>query len=119
MFTSLAGVLANGACLLLLRRHRAGDINMSSVYECSRNDIAANLSVMIAALGVRVFGAGWPSHIAGCTAAALRCACHPRGVERTRPPPACHGRPLTIQQCKRWFAMSCPGRGLHQASGRF
>lgn len=34
---SLAGVTANGVCLWLLWRHRSDDINMSSVYECSRN----------------------------------------------------------------------------------
>lgn len=68
---SLAGVLANGACLLLLRRHRAEDINMSSVYECSRNDIAANLSVMVAALGVWVFGAGWPDLVVATLLAVL------------------------------------------------
>ena len=74
MFTSLAGVLANGKCLLLLRHHREGDINMSSVYECSRNDIAANLSVMIAALGVRVFGAGWPDLVIATLLAVLLLA---------------------------------------------
>jgi Co/Zn/Cd efflux system component len=37
---SVAGLGANGACLLLLWRHRHEDINMSSVFECSRNDIA-------------------------------------------------------------------------------
>lgn len=40
---------ANGACLALLWRHRHEDVNMSSVWECSRNDIAANLAVLLAA----------------------------------------------------------------------
>lgn len=57
---SLAGLAANGLCLYLLWRHRHEDINMSSVYECSRNDIASNLSVIIAAGGVWVFGNHWP-----------------------------------------------------------
>ena len=47
---SLVGVTANGVCLWLLWRHRGDDINMSSVYECSRNDIASNLSVFVAAV---------------------------------------------------------------------
>ena len=68
---SLAGLLANGACLLLLWRHRHEDINMSSVYECSRNDIAANLSVMVAAFGVWVFGAGWPDLVVATLLAVL------------------------------------------------
>lgn len=57
---SLAGVTANGVCLWLLWRHRGDDINMSSVYECSRNDIASNLSVFVAAFGVWIFESGWP-----------------------------------------------------------
>jgi len=33
---------------------------MSSVWECSRNDIASNIAVFIAALGVWATGAAWP-----------------------------------------------------------
>ena len=69
---SLIGVTANGVCLWLLWRHRGDDINMSSVYECSRNDIASNLSVFVAAVGVWVFESGWPDIIvASCLAMLL------------------------------------------------
>jgi Co/Zn/Cd efflux system component len=54
---ALAG---NSACLYLLWRHRHEDVNMSSVWECSRNDIAANLSIFIAAGGVWLTNSGWP-----------------------------------------------------------
>ena len=57
---SLLGLAANGICLYLLWRHRNEDINMSSVWECSRNDIASNLAVLAAALGVWATGSGWP-----------------------------------------------------------
>ena len=57
---SLLGLAANGICLYLLWRHRDEDINMSSVWECSRNDIASNLSVLVAAMGVWLTGSGWP-----------------------------------------------------------
>lgn len=57
---SLVGLAANGTCLFLLWRHRKEDINMSSVWECSRNDIASNLSVFVAAGGVWLTGSGWP-----------------------------------------------------------
>jgi Co/Zn/Cd efflux system component len=46
---SLLGLAVNSLCLILLWRHRQEDVNMSSVWECSRNDIASNLSVFIAA----------------------------------------------------------------------
>jgi Co/Zn/Cd efflux system component len=43
-----------------LWRHRQDDINMSSVWECSRNDIVANLAVFAAAGAVWLFNSGWP-----------------------------------------------------------
>lgn len=57
---SLLALAANGICLYLLTRHRADDVNMSSVWECSRNDIVANLSVFVAAGVVWMTGAAWP-----------------------------------------------------------
>lgn len=68
---SLAGLAANAVCLWLLWQHRSEDINMSSVYECSRNDIAANLSVFLAAGGVWLFQAGWPDLVVASLLAAL------------------------------------------------
>jgi len=57
---SLLGLIANSISLFVLSRHRHEDVNMSSVWECSRNDIATNLSVFIAAGGVWLTGSGWP-----------------------------------------------------------
>lgn len=57
---SLIGLAANSLCLYLLWRHRADDVNMSSVWECSRNDIVSNLSVFLAAGAVWMTGSGWP-----------------------------------------------------------
>lgn len=57
---SLLGLAANSVCLFLLWRHRHEDVNMSSVWECSRNDIASNLAVFVAAGAVWFTGSGWP-----------------------------------------------------------
>ena len=57
---SLLGLAANSICLFVLWRHRKEDVNMSSVWECSRNDIATNLSVFMAAAAVWLTGSGWP-----------------------------------------------------------
>ncbi len=57
---SLLALAANSVCLFLLWRHRHEDVNMSSVWECSRNDIATNLSVLVAAGAVWLTGSGWP-----------------------------------------------------------
>lgn len=60
---SILGLVANSVCLFLLWRHRHADINMSSVWECSRNDIASNTSVFLASVAVWFFGSSWPDII--------------------------------------------------------
>jgi Co/Zn/Cd efflux system component len=67
----LLALAANSLCLLLLWRHRADDINMRSVWLCSRNDIIANISVLFAAVGVWLTGSGWPDILVGLALAAL------------------------------------------------
>jgi len=56
-------LLGNSICLYLLTRHKTDDVNMSSVWECSRNDIASNVSVFIAAGAVWFTQSGWPDII--------------------------------------------------------
>lgn len=68
---SLVALAANGTCLALLWKHRTEDINMSSVWACSRNDIAANLSVLLAAAGVWLTGSAWPDLLVGLALAFL------------------------------------------------
>ena len=45
----ILALVANLICFLLLIRHRNDNINMSSVWLCSRNDIIANTSVLLTA----------------------------------------------------------------------
>ena len=70
-------LLGNITCFLLLFRYRGDDLNMRSTWLCSRNDIIANLSVLVAAVGVKVFDASWPDILVGAAIAALflRSAC--------------------------------------------
>lgn len=65
----LAALTANAACLGLLWRHRSEDINMHSVWICSRNDIVANVSVLAAAGCVWFWRSGWPDIIIGAVLA--------------------------------------------------
>jgi Co/Zn/Cd efflux system component len=51
---------ANGAVAFLLYAFRNGDANMRSVWLCTRNDMIANLAVLLAAIGVFGTKAGWP-----------------------------------------------------------
>jgi Co/Zn/Cd efflux system component len=62
---SLLALAANGTCLALLWKHRREDVNMSSVWECSRNDIASNLAVFVAAGAVWLFDSRWPDLAVG------------------------------------------------------
>jgi len=61
----LLALLANAYCLHLLWKHRVEDVNMRSVWLCSRNDIVANTSVLLAAAGVWVFNNQWPDLLVG------------------------------------------------------
>jgi Co/Zn/Cd efflux system component len=68
------GVLAlaaNGLCLALLWRRRRDDLNMRSAWLCSRNDVTANLAVLLAAAGVVLTGSAWPDVVTGLGIAAM------------------------------------------------
>ena len=70
----LVGILAlaaNAMVLAMLSRHRADDINMRSVWLCSRNDVIANIAILIASVGVRVTDAAWPDISVGVGIALL------------------------------------------------
>jgi Co/Zn/Cd efflux system component len=60
---AIANLIANGVCLYLLTPHRHDNVNMASVWECSRNDVIEGVAVMVAAVGVGVFNSGWPDLI--------------------------------------------------------
>ena len=62
---------ANSVCFALLWRHRAQDINMRSVWLCSRNDLIANSAVLLAALAVRITLSPWPDITIGAFICAI------------------------------------------------
>ena len=64
-------LLGNGICFFLLFRHRSDDLNMRSTWLCSRNDIIANVAVLIAAALVKIFDTSWPDILVGAAIAAL------------------------------------------------
>ncbi|MBS7457917.1 cation transporter [Coralloluteibacterium stylophorae] len=57
---ALLNLAFNGICLWLLTPYRHGDVNMASAWECSRNDVFEGFAVLLAAVGVWLFDAGWP-----------------------------------------------------------
>ena len=70
LFGAIA-LAANVTCLMLLYRHRSRDVNLSSTFECSRNDVIANIGVLAAAGGVYLFNSGWPDILVGGVIAVL------------------------------------------------
>ena len=53
-------LVANAVCLKLLTPHRDGDVNMSSSWECSRNDVIEGVAVIGAAGAVWILDSAWP-----------------------------------------------------------
>lgn len=70
VFGTLA-LVANLACLALLWRFRSMNVNMSSTFECSRNDVVSNLGVLVAAGLVALSGAAWPDLVVGLVIAMI------------------------------------------------
>jgi Co/Zn/Cd efflux system component len=57
---ALLNLGANLVCLRLLMPYRDGDVNMSSAWECSRNDVIEGIAVIVTTIAVWAFGSGWP-----------------------------------------------------------
>ena len=70
----VVGVLAlavNFGVATLLFRFREGDANMRSVWLCTRNDVIANLLVLVAAAGVLGTATVWPDVLVAAILATL------------------------------------------------
>ncbi len=70
----VVGTLALGVnfgVAALLYRFREGDANMRSVWLCTRNDVIANLLVLVAAAGVLGTASVWPDVAVAAVLAAL------------------------------------------------
>ena len=63
--------LANGVCLMLLTPHRLDDVNMASVWECSRNDVFEGFGVIVTAVLVYWTGSAYPDLIVAVLLLAL------------------------------------------------
>lgn len=71
---ALMGIVAlagNTWAFALLWRHRSDDINMTSTWLCSRNDLIANVSVLAAAVAVWQFDSVWPDVVVGVAISVL------------------------------------------------
>ena len=62
---------ANFICAVMLLGFRDTDINMRSAWLCSRNDVLANLGVLLAAAGVAWTSSPWPDLVVGISISTL------------------------------------------------
>jgi Co/Zn/Cd efflux system component len=60
---ALVNLAANAVCLYLLNPFKAGDLNMSSAWECSRNDVIEGVAVIVTAGAVALLDSAWPDVI--------------------------------------------------------
>jgi Co/Zn/Cd efflux system component len=67
----LLALAANVFCLVLLWRRRGDDINMRSAWVCSRNDVAGNTGVLMAAGAVALTGSPAPDIAIGLLVAGM------------------------------------------------
>lgn len=64
-------LIANVVCFALLMRHRSDDLNMRSVWLCSRNDVIGNAGTLVVAGLVALSGSRWPDIVFGIALALL------------------------------------------------
>jgi Co/Zn/Cd efflux system component len=60
---AVLNLAANGVCLYLLTPLKTGDVNVSSAWECSRNDVFEGGAVIVTAIAVALLGSAWPDII--------------------------------------------------------
>lgn len=67
MIVGLVALAANVTCLLLLQRHRHGEVHMRASWIFSKNDVIANVGVIVAGGLVALLNSRWPDLIVGLT----------------------------------------------------
>ena len=85
---SLMALTVNMICFGMLYRFRSGDINLKASWICSRNDMMANVGVLIAAIMVSQTCRAWPDLVVGTLIAmlvmtsAIRIISEARAIQR-------------------------------------
>lgn len=64
-------LVGNVICLVLLTKYRSDDVNMRSVWLCSRNDVIGNIGVIVSGGLVIMFDSFWPDIVVASLVAAV------------------------------------------------
>lgn len=67
----LVALCANSVCLILIHKHRQGEVHMRASWIFSKNDVIANLGVITAGLLVTWLDSPWPDLIIGLVIATI------------------------------------------------
>ena len=65
VIVSTIALIANVICLMLLAKHRDGEVHMRASWVFSRNDVIANVGVILGGLLVYGLGSRWPDLVVG------------------------------------------------------
>jgi len=68
---AILNLIANAVCLRLLTPYRRGDVNMSSAWECSRNDVIEGAAVILTAGAVWLLESAWPDIVVAAVLLAM------------------------------------------------
>ncbi|HHM05470.1 MAG TPA: cation transporter [Gammaproteobacteria bacterium] len=71
MVVGLVALIANTICLMLIYKHRQGEVHMRASWLFSKNDVIANLGVIGGGMLVAWLGSPWPDLIIGLTIAVI------------------------------------------------
>ena len=71
MIVGSVALIANVLCLLLIQRHKDGEVHMRASWVFSKNDVIANVGVILAGGLVWALDSRWPDLIIGSVIAAI------------------------------------------------
>lgn len=71
MSVGAVALVANTVCLVLIYKHRQGEVHMRASWIFSKNDVIANLGVIVGGLLVAYTGSSYPDLIIGLLIAAI------------------------------------------------
>ncbi len=71
VIVGMVALVANTICLVLIYKHRKGEVHMRASWVFSKNDVIANLGVISAGLLVAYTGSFWPDLIIGLLIATI------------------------------------------------
>ena len=71
LLVAVCALGANAGCLMLLAKHREGEVHMRASWIFTRSDVIANAGVIVAALLVALTKTRWPDLIVGAAIAGV------------------------------------------------